>query len=647
MSTATDTPPPAPAAPEGAPAAAPPPAPASGAPASGGSAAGGNAPTFHSASLYVGDLAPSVNEGLLFEIFNAVGPVASIRVCRDAVTRRSLGYSYVNFHQVQDAERALDTMNYTLIKGKACRIMWSQRDPSLRKSGVGNVFVKNLDLEIDNKQLYDTFSLFGNILSCKVVTDPETGKSKGYGYVHYETQDAAQAAISKLDGMTIEGIVIEVKMFTKKQERPDQLAWQNCFVKNIPLHWSDALLESTFAEFGPVLSAHIKMGQRTFKPKAKKEKEDKKDDANEDSEDKEEKKDGDVTQGEGEEENKEENEEEDDVAAELEKLAVKDDEDKDKDEGEEGEDAAPKPDESLGFGFVSFENHEEAVKAVEALNDKEFDEFEEKPEGEEEMPKLKLFVSKAQKKNDRERELKMKYDDLKRERINKFQGVNLYVKNLDDSVTDDKLREEFSVMGTITSARVMKDTNGGNPAAPGAVSRGFGFVCYSSPEEATEAVQKMNGKIINGKPIFVALAQRKEVRRAQLEAQHNNGARGAGMQHGHMGMQQGHMGVRPNAGMNPMVAGPYMGMPQMYLGQGGRGAQQGMAPYPLMPMMSGGRGRGAYQGGRGMQNLPQPYAQPYGQRLGQPVLGGRGGRGMQGRGMQGRGAAMGQMPRVS
>ena len=67
---------------------------------------------FHSASLYVGDLVADANEGLLFEIFNAVGPVASIRVCRDAVTRRSLGYAYVNYHQMSDAERALDTMNF-------------------------------------------------------------------------------------------------------------------------------------------------------------------------------------------------------------------------------------------------------------------------------------------------------------------------------------------------------------------------------------------------------------------------------------------------------------------------------------------------------------------------------------------------------
>lgn len=65
------------------------------------------------------------------------------------------------------------------------------------------------------------------------------------------------------------------------------------------------------------------------------------------------------------------------------------------------------------------------------------------------------------------------------------QGSNIYVKNIDDDVTDDDLREHFSQCGMITSAKLMRDTKG--------ISKGFGFVCFSTPEEANKAVAILHG----------------------------------------------------------------------------------------------------------------------------------------------------------
>lgn len=154
---------------------------------------------------------------------------------------------------------------------------------------------------------------------------------------------------------------------------------------------------------------------------------------------------------------------------------------------------------SRGFGFVAFEDPDAAEQAVLELNGKEV------AEGK------CMYVGRAQKKAERQQELKRKFEQLKLERLNRYQGVNLYVKNLDDSITDERLRKEFAPFGTITSAKVMMEDGR---------SKGFGFVCFSAPEEATKAVTEMNGRIIVTKPLYVALAQRKEDRKAHLASQY-------------------------------------------------------------------------------------------------------------------------------
>ncbi|XP_008314455.1 polyadenylate-binding protein 4 [Cynoglossus semilaevis] len=451
------------------------------------------------ASLYVGDLHPDITEAMLYEKFSPAGPVLSIRVCRDMITRRSLGYAYVNFSQPADAERALDTMNFDVVKGKPIRIMWSQRDPSLRKSGVGNVFIKNLDKSIDNKALYDTFSAFGNILSCKVVCD-ENG-SKGYAFVHFETQDAADRAIEKMNGMLLNDRKVFVGRFKSRKEREAELGakakeFTNVYIKNFGDDMDDEKLKELFDKYGKTLSVKV-MTDPTGK--------------------------------------------------------------------------------SRGFGFVSYEKHEDANKAVEDMNGME-------------LNGKTVFVGRAQKKMERQTELKRKFELLKQERISRYQGVNLYIKNLDDTIDDEKLRKEFSPFGSITSAKVMLEEGR---------SKGFGFVCFSSPEEATKAVTEMNGRIVGSKPLYVALAQRKEERKAHLTNQYMQ--RIAGMR-----------AMPANAIINQFQPTSGYFMPAVPQAQN---RTTYYAPNQLAQMrpnprwqQQGGRGQGGFQGMPGSLRQPGPRA---------------------------------------
>ncbi|KAF7729888.1 Protein phosphatase PP2A regulatory subunit B [Apophysomyces ossiformis] len=412
---------------------------------------------FLSASLYVGELDPSVQEAQLFHIFNQVSPVESLRICRDSITRRSLGYAYVNFKTKVDGERAMQALNFTLINGKPCRIMWSQRDPSKRRTNSGNVFVKNLDVSVSHKALYDTFAQYGSILSSKIALD-EQGNSKGFGFVHFETEEAAENAIQNLNGTLLYGKELYVGHHIPKKERQPQIEeskqkFTNVYVKNLVLDIGEEELRRLFIRFGPIDSVMIQKDE----------------------------------------------------------FGV-----------------------SKGFGFINFEYHEDAERAVQEMHDKDY------------LGK-RLFVSRAQKKSEREDELRKQYEQAKLDKLSKFQGVNLYVKNLADEVDDDRLRDEFIRYGIITSAKIMRDEKTGT-------SKGFGFVCFSSADEATKAVAEMNGRMVANKPIYVALAQRKEERRSQLEAQ---------MMQRNMNLQQPYAAVPANVHpAAPMFASPAMAQPR-------------------------------------------------------------------------------------
>lgn len=213
---------------------------------------------FPNPALYVGDLAQDVTEAFLFDMFNRIGPVTSVRLCRDAATRKSLGYAYVNFQRPEDADLALENKNYERIRGRPCRIMRSQRDPTKRKSQAGNLFIKPLAEDVDAKILYDTFSAIGPIESVKVPykDDSVSGplKSRGYGFVQFSNPEHAALAIQTIKAVA--GNPVTIEAFKPRQQR-DPARQTNVFIKNIPLNFSEEQFKTLFTECGATNSVKL------------------------------------------------------------------------------------------------------------------------------------------------------------------------------------------------------------------------------------------------------------------------------------------------------------------------------------------------------------------------------------------------------
>lgn len=379
----------------------------------------------NTASLYIGDLAPAVTEAALFKLFNAVGPVASIRVCRDAVSKRSLGYGYVNFHNALDAERALDTLNFTTVSQVPIRIMWSERDPQRRKNGKGNVIVKKLDKSIDHKTLFDTFSIFGDILSCKVAFT-DKGESLSYGFVHFASEEVANSVVLKVNDMEIAGQKVSVEKWQPLSERIKN--YTNIYVKNVPGDFTSDQFQNLFEQYGPLEKLYD--------------------------------------------------------AAEAAFIMAK-----------------PRiPVIDTYWGFCNFLKHADAEKAVKSLSGEKIkgDKGEEK----------ELFVTRALTRGEKRKRKKERFNELREKRRLNSKFVNVFVKNLSEKITDTRLEELFKEFGAITSVKVARDDN--------SHSKGFGFVCYKNPEEATRAITEMNTKIVEGKPLYVAPHQPRDERSQEL-----------------------------------------------------------------------------------------------------------------------------------
>ena len=88
-----------------------------------------------------------------------------------------------------------------------------------------NMYVSNLSFHTADNELKALFEQFGAVSSAKVITDRETGRSRGFGFVEMGSDDEAKEAIKGLNGKDIEGRAMSVSVAKEKAARSDNKRW--------------------------------------------------------------------------------------------------------------------------------------------------------------------------------------------------------------------------------------------------------------------------------------------------------------------------------------------------------------------------------------------------------------------------------------
>eukprot|EP00435_Cladocopium_sp_Y103_P068593 s382_g31.t2 len=130
-------------------------------------------------------------------------------------------YGFVEFKNEEDADYAIKIMNMIRLFGKPIRCNKSSQDKKTNEVGA-NLFIGNLEPEVDEKMLYDTFSAFGVLLFAKVMRDPDNGVSRGFGFISYDTFEASDAALAGMNGQFLCNRPISVSYAYKKETKGER-----------------------------------------------------------------------------------------------------------------------------------------------------------------------------------------------------------------------------------------------------------------------------------------------------------------------------------------------------------------------------------------------------------------------------------------
>ncbi|CAN8269035.1 unnamed protein product [Cochlearia groenlandica] len=180
-------------------------------------------------TLWIGDLLHWMDETYLHSCFSLSGEVSSVKVIRNKLTCQSEGYGFVEFLSRSAAEEVLQNFNGSVMPNseQPFRLNWASFSTGEKRAAENgpqlSVFVGDLSPDVTDSSLQELFAdRYPSVKSAKVVIDPNSGRSKGYGFVRFGDESERSRALTEMDGALCSERQIRVAIATPKRAVANQ-----------------------------------------------------------------------------------------------------------------------------------------------------------------------------------------------------------------------------------------------------------------------------------------------------------------------------------------------------------------------------------------------------------------------------------------
>ncbi|UJR25434.1 hypothetical protein I4U23_006781 [Adineta vaga] len=184
--------------------------------------------------IYVGSINFELNEAMLKTAFSPFGPVKAVSLSYDTTTNRHKGFAFLEYETPEAAQLSMDQMNGVILGGRNIKVgrpsNMPQAQPIIEQlteeaKYYNRIYVASIHSDLTETEIRSVFEAFGTIKSASLAKDSATGKHKGFGFIEYETAQAAQGQFLRVG----RAVTPPEGLFPANQSVPNQLPSATAF----------------------------------------------------------------------------------------------------------------------------------------------------------------------------------------------------------------------------------------------------------------------------------------------------------------------------------------------------------------------------------------------------------------------------------